>query len=233
MLLRNRPGQVAAFLGVLLGGGTVVTINPSRGDDRTRADIDALQLPLVVGEPDDLATLVTPGTPSLPISGLLDDAGASATRLPARRPGERRRADADQRNDRSTQTNRPQLRHAGTQRDGPRSGQRGRTHRAATRCRDHEFAAGAYRRCVPGAAMCRRGAIVCAAGAIRAQRVGCRPSASTDHARYRWCRPPCGRCCTPTYSVPIWTASAPSPAARHRYRQTMLMPSPRSTVSRF
>jgi hypothetical protein len=24
MLLRNRPGQVAAFLGVLLGGGTVV-----------------------------------------------------------------------------------------------------------------------------------------------------------------------------------------------------------------
>jgi len=27
MLLRNRPGQVAAFLGVLLGGGTVVTIN--------------------------------------------------------------------------------------------------------------------------------------------------------------------------------------------------------------
>lgn len=60
MLLRNRPGQVAAFLGVLLGGGTVVTINPSRGDERTRADIAALQLPLVVGEPDDLATLVAP-----------------------------------------------------------------------------------------------------------------------------------------------------------------------------
>ena len=49
MLLRNRPGQVAAFLGVLLAGGTVVTINPSRGDDRTRADIAALGLPLVVG----------------------------------------------------------------------------------------------------------------------------------------------------------------------------------------
>ena len=74
MLLRNRPPQVAAFLGVLLAGATVVTINPSRGDDRTRADIDALQLPLIVGEPDDLAALVTPGTPSLPISGLLDDA---------------------------------------------------------------------------------------------------------------------------------------------------------------
>jgi long-chain acyl-CoA synthetase len=69
MLLRNRPGHVAAFLGVLMGGGTVVVINPSRGDDRTRADIAALGLPLVVGEPDDLATLVDPNTPTLPISG--------------------------------------------------------------------------------------------------------------------------------------------------------------------
>ncbi len=78
MLLRNRPGQVAAFLGVLLAGGTVVTINPSRGDERTRADIAALQLPLVVGEPDDLATLVAPGTPTLAIAGRLDEPGESA-----------------------------------------------------------------------------------------------------------------------------------------------------------
>lgn len=76
MLLRNRPGQVAAFLGVLLGGGTVVTINPSRGDERTRADIDALRLPLVVGEPDDLAGLVGVDTPTAPISRGLDDPGA-------------------------------------------------------------------------------------------------------------------------------------------------------------
>ncbi|BBX42580.1 class I adenylate-forming enzyme family protein [Mycobacterium simiae] len=75
MLLRNRPGQVAAFLGVLLGGGTVVTINPSRGDERTRADIDALRLPLVVGEPDDLAALVGADTPTAPISTGLDDPG--------------------------------------------------------------------------------------------------------------------------------------------------------------
>jgi long-chain acyl-CoA synthetase len=75
MLLRNRPGQVAAFLGVLLGGGTVVTINPSRGDDRTRSDIAALQLPLIVGEPDDLTTLVPMGTPTAPISRLLEGAG--------------------------------------------------------------------------------------------------------------------------------------------------------------
>jgi long-chain acyl-CoA synthetase len=89
MLLRNRPGHVAAFLGVLLRGGTVVTINPSRGDDRTRADIAALRLPLVLGEPDDLATLVTPETPTVAISGLLDDAGASSRPAPGngRRPG--------------------------------------------------------------------------------------------------------------------------------------------------
>jgi long-chain acyl-CoA synthetase len=89
MLLRNRPGQVAAFLGVLLGGGTVVTINPSRGDERTRADIGALRLPLVMGEPDDLATLVPPETPTVAISGLLDDAGGPSRHGggPAPRPG--------------------------------------------------------------------------------------------------------------------------------------------------
>ncbi len=52
---RSRGG----FLGVLLAGGTVVVINPSRGDDRTRADIEALDLPFIVGERDDLASLVT------------------------------------------------------------------------------------------------------------------------------------------------------------------------------
>lgn len=59
ILLRNRPAQLAALLGVLLGGGCVVVINPSRGDDRTRADIAALELPLIIGEPGDLAALVT------------------------------------------------------------------------------------------------------------------------------------------------------------------------------
>ncbi|TAM73172.1 AMP-binding protein [Mycobacterium sp.] len=77
MLLRNRPGHVAAFLGVLLGGGTVVVVNPSRGDERTKADIARLQLPLVVGERDDLTALVTAGTPTAAISGLLDDVDVS------------------------------------------------------------------------------------------------------------------------------------------------------------
>ena len=70
MLLRNKPTHVAAFLGVLLGGGTVVTINPSRGDDRTRADIAALSLPVVIGEPIDLASLVLDGPALIPISDL-------------------------------------------------------------------------------------------------------------------------------------------------------------------
>jgi long-chain acyl-CoA synthetase len=78
ILLRNRPGQVAAFLGVLLGGGTVVTINPSRGDERTRADIAALRLPLIIGEPADLATLVPPGIPTVVIPGLLGDVDGSS-----------------------------------------------------------------------------------------------------------------------------------------------------------
>lgn len=71
MLLRNRPVHVAAFLGVLLVGGTVVTINPSRGEQRTRADIAALGLPLVLGESADLASLVT-DTPAASISDLFE-----------------------------------------------------------------------------------------------------------------------------------------------------------------
>ncbi|WP_055405202.1 MULTISPECIES: class I adenylate-forming enzyme family protein [unclassified Mycobacterium] len=72
MLLRNRPGHVAAFLGVLLGGGTVVTINPSRGDERTRADIAPLELPLIIGEAGDLAAQVPPGIRTLAIPACLE-----------------------------------------------------------------------------------------------------------------------------------------------------------------
>src|SRR5919201_1631999 len=68
MLLRNRPAHVAALLGVLIGGGTVVTINPSRGDDRIRGDIAALDLPVVIGESDDLTSLVPEGPTVVSIS---------------------------------------------------------------------------------------------------------------------------------------------------------------------
>jgi long-chain acyl-CoA synthetase len=75
IVLRNRPAQVAALLGVLLSDGCVVVINPSRGDERTRADISALQLPVVIGEPDDVAALVpTPaGAAVVSISDLESD----------------------------------------------------------------------------------------------------------------------------------------------------------------
>ncbi|MEE3849615.1 AMP-binding protein [Gordonia sp. LSe1-13] len=58
ILLRNTPVQVATFLGVLLSGGCVVAINPSRGDSRTREDIRNLTLPIVIGTADDLSNLV-------------------------------------------------------------------------------------------------------------------------------------------------------------------------------
>ncbi|MGH3966999.1 MAG: class I adenylate-forming enzyme family protein [Mycobacterium sp.] len=72
ILLRNKPAQVAALLGVLLGGATVVVINPSRGHDRTRADIEQLGLPLIIGETGDLAMLAgtTPTSTVVSISDL-------------------------------------------------------------------------------------------------------------------------------------------------------------------
>src|SRR5262245_28440143 len=72
ILLRNRPEHVAAFLGVLLAGGTVVVINPSRGRDRTREDIEAPDLPFIVGAPDDLASLVPAGPTLVSISDPAD-----------------------------------------------------------------------------------------------------------------------------------------------------------------
>jgi long-chain acyl-CoA synthetase len=60
ILLRNRPAQVAALLGVLQCGATVVAVNPARGDERIKADVDQLGLPLIIGEPDDLAALGKP-----------------------------------------------------------------------------------------------------------------------------------------------------------------------------
>jgi long-chain acyl-CoA synthetase len=62
ILLRNNPAHVSAMLGVLLAGGCVVIINPSRGDDRTRADIAGLNLPMVIGAPEDLGLLPDFGT---------------------------------------------------------------------------------------------------------------------------------------------------------------------------
>jgi long-chain acyl-CoA synthetase len=60
ILLRNRPVHVAALLGVLRRGATVVVINPVRGGERIKADVGQLELTLILGEPDDLAMLDEP-----------------------------------------------------------------------------------------------------------------------------------------------------------------------------
>src|SRR5258708_27399762 len=78
ILLRNKPAHVASFLGVLLAGGSVIVINPSRGDDRTRADVEALDLPFIVGERDDLASLVTAGPRLVSIWSLTDEPEVTA-----------------------------------------------------------------------------------------------------------------------------------------------------------
>ncbi|NTY59311.1 AMP-binding protein [Mycolicibacterium sphagni] len=60
ILLRNTPAHIATVLGVLSAGACVVVINPSRGDERIRADITALDLPVIVGTPDDIELLAEP-----------------------------------------------------------------------------------------------------------------------------------------------------------------------------
>lgn len=90
IMLRNTPAHVAALLGVLSGGGTVVVINPSRGDARTRSDIGELQLPLLIGSREDLAALAT-GTAAttVAVDGLdtAPDVFAGNETGEARRPG--------------------------------------------------------------------------------------------------------------------------------------------------
>ncbi len=80
ILLRNTPSHVAALLGVLVAGGTVVVINPSRGDDRIKDDIEQLGLPLIVGTPADLEALVAPSAAAttVTIGGLTDPPLVSA-----------------------------------------------------------------------------------------------------------------------------------------------------------
>ncbi len=60
VLLRNRPAQLGALLGVLRAGGCLVAINPGRGVERTRDDIAGLDLPYLAGSPEDLCLLVGP-----------------------------------------------------------------------------------------------------------------------------------------------------------------------------
>jgi acyl-CoA synthetase (AMP-forming)/AMP-acid ligase II len=68
IILRNRPPHVGCLLGVLRGGGCVVAINPQRGIDRTRADIEQLGLATILGTAEDLGALVGPEAPTTTIA---------------------------------------------------------------------------------------------------------------------------------------------------------------------
>lgn len=70
MLLRNRPAQVAAFLGVLQVGGCVVVLNPSRGTERTAAEIGRLELPMIIGQSDDVAALAPTDITAVSVAAL-------------------------------------------------------------------------------------------------------------------------------------------------------------------
>jgi acyl-CoA synthetase (AMP-forming)/AMP-acid ligase II len=57
VLLRNRPAQVGLALGLLRAGACVVTVNPDRGTERVRADVESLGVATVAGAADDLESL--------------------------------------------------------------------------------------------------------------------------------------------------------------------------------
>ena len=55
VMLRNRPGHVAAILAVLASDRCLVTLNPVLPDARLILDIETLLLPVIIGDEDDLA----------------------------------------------------------------------------------------------------------------------------------------------------------------------------------
>jgi acyl-CoA synthetase (AMP-forming)/AMP-acid ligase II len=57
VLLRNRPAHVGVVLGLLRAGACVVTVNPDRGTERVRADLESLGVATITGAADDLETL--------------------------------------------------------------------------------------------------------------------------------------------------------------------------------
>ncbi len=96
ILLRNRPSSIGLLLGVLRGGGCVITINPGRGLDRTRDDVASLDLPVIAGEREDLQAFVPDVTRSTTVAtedlgGAIDvvgpDSGSDAGEV---RPAENR-----------------------------------------------------------------------------------------------------------------------------------------------
>jgi acyl-CoA synthetase (AMP-forming)/AMP-acid ligase II len=83
---------VATLLGVLQCGATMVAINPARGDERIKADVNQLALRVIIGEPDDLAILdKSPATTAVSISDVAAEPKVLAAEEPCiaadERPG--------------------------------------------------------------------------------------------------------------------------------------------------
>ena len=55
VLLRNRPGHIAAAAAVLTTDRCLVTLNPILPDERLRADVAGLALPVIIAEAEDFA----------------------------------------------------------------------------------------------------------------------------------------------------------------------------------
>jgi acyl-CoA synthetase (AMP-forming)/AMP-acid ligase II len=83
LMVRNRPALLGALLGLLRAGACVVTVNPLLGAARLRSDVPNLGLPLVLGEPDDLALLTTDALPRTARGELGRDLGAPIRITPA------------------------------------------------------------------------------------------------------------------------------------------------------
>ena len=76
VLLRNRPVPVGLMLGCLRAGACLVTINPTLGADRVRADLADLDLAVLAGERADIDAHVDAELASGTVVLVLDDLGA-------------------------------------------------------------------------------------------------------------------------------------------------------------
>ena len=80
IFLRNRPSPLAAVLATIAGDRCVVSLNPLFPDDKLRADILALKLPVVIAGAEDLArpglldALHEAGTAVVQLDGILEGA---------------------------------------------------------------------------------------------------------------------------------------------------------------
>lgn len=81
IMLRNRPGHVAAIVAVLSTDRCLVTLNPILPDDKLFADVEGLGLPAIIADATDLAR---PG-----LSGALNRAGSAVIEIGPRLDGVR------------------------------------------------------------------------------------------------------------------------------------------------